>query len=117
MTHLWQYRALRPCATFAFQEFAQCFPVPRPTGRFALSSLLKWGPEAEAVVVIVIAPRNSSTAVVFFGFDHLRIFFYSICSSGWSSLMFYLFRRVTTLNFDIKSILNPIDAGETITTV
>ena len=26
MTHIWQYRALRPCPTFAFQEFAQCLP-------------------------------------------------------------------------------------------
>ena len=26
MTHIWQYRALRPCPTFAFQQFAQCLP-------------------------------------------------------------------------------------------
>ena len=27
MTHIWQYRALRPCPAFAFQEFAQCIRV------------------------------------------------------------------------------------------
>ena len=26
MTHIWQYRALRPCTTFAVQQFAQCSP-------------------------------------------------------------------------------------------
>ena len=28
MTHIWQYRALRPCPTFAFQKFALCHPAP-----------------------------------------------------------------------------------------